>query len=492
MKFQSIRFKISVFFTAVIGIILLLYTSVIYYNLRYALYRDLDSKLSIKAQEIANAINSFLPVLENDQRAFRFAADMVIRQQGTSPNQEMITEAAKRWLSIRDKLDISNDYIVLSSADAKVISNSQNVGAQVLPYLVKGVPVPLQKTVSYRNIKTGTLQLRLITIPYFYRNNRMYLITVGSSLAPVNQLMQDRMLYNFFAILLILVFAGSLGGVLTDRILKPVIELTDIARNITYKDLSVRVKAQEVDEELKYLVNAFNEMISRLDKSFRYISEFSSNVAHELKTPLTVIRGESEVALMQERDAIEYQRVIKVSLEETELLLKIVEDLLLLSRIEYEPRALNFERLDFNSFIEEVSEQAKKMAGPKNISVKLSLFTKPVFINADRLHLRRMFLNLINNAVKFTHPGGKITIKVQAEARKLKVSVSDTGIGIKPEDLDKIFDRFFHLAAEIRGSESGSGLGLSIVQSIVNIHHADISVQSQPQKGTTFTVTFPI
>ncbi|MCM8789742.1 MAG: ATP-binding protein, partial [Candidatus Omnitrophica bacterium] len=116
----------------------------------------------------------------------------------------------------------------------------------------------------------------------------------------------------------------------------------------------------------------------------------------------------------------------------------------------------------------------------------------PVFIYADGLHLKRMFLNLLNNAIKFSHLGGKILINVCTEDKKLKVSVQDTGVGIKPEYINKIFDRFFHVDNINGSSEKGSGLGLSIAQSIAKIHRGDISVKSQPQKGSTFTVTLPI
>jgi two-component system phosphate regulon sensor histidine kinase PhoR len=173
-------------------------------------------------------------------------------------------------------------------------------------------------------------------------------------------------------------------------------------------------------------------------------------------------------------------------------MLKIVEDLLLLSKLEYQPNAFKFEHFDFNVFIEEVFEQAKKLAQPKNISVKLYRSSAPVLIYADGLHLRRMFLNLLNNAVKFTQLGGDIAIKVRPEGKKLLVSVSDNGPGIKSEDLDKIFDRFFHIDRASSASESGTGLGLSIAKSIAKIHQGDIVVKSLLQKGSTFTVILPI
>ncbi|MFH1640898.1 MAG: ATP-binding protein, partial [Candidatus Omnitrophota bacterium] len=131
--------------------------------------------------------------------------------------------------------------------------------------------------------------------------------------------------------------------------------------------------------------------------------------------------------------------------------------------------------------------QARKMAQQKNIFMKLSGSEDAIFINADGLHLKRLFLNLLNNAVKFTPTGGRININMRTEGRKLVVSIQDTGAGIKPEHMDKVFTRFFH-----EGTEAGSGLGLSIAQSIAKIHGGDISVKSQLYKGSTFTVTLLI
>ncbi len=280
IKFNSIRFKVSLFYTAILGVILVFYTGILYFGQRYALYRDLDRELTIKAQEVTNAINSLLPVLENDQRAFRFAANMVIRQQGTYPDQENISEVKKRWLAMRENLNIRDDYIVLASTEGEAIANSQNVDEQLLPYLLKGVAASAQKTVLYRSLNFGTHRLRLINIPYYYKNKRMYLIQVGSSLTPIFKILYGRMFFALLTIPPVLFFASFLGGVITERILGPVMEVASIAKNITYKDLSARVKVEHVDEELRYLVDAFNEMISRLDSSFRYIDEFSSNVAH--------------------------------------------------------------------------------------------------------------------------------------------------------------------------------------------------------------------
>ncbi|MCX5707769.1 MAG: ATP-binding protein [Candidatus Omnitrophica bacterium] len=495
MKLNSIRFKISVFYTVILALILGFYTFINYYNLRYALYRDLDNDILVKAQEVSSAINSYFEVLGNDQRAFDFAVRKVIRLEGTHPNQAKVVDVDKAWLEKRDKQNLADAYINLAGLDrGDSVVCSPNMGTAMVAEFLSDIATARKKTLFYKDVNLGDYQLRMVSIPFYYnyKKKQVYLIQIGVSRKPVFNILYGRLIFAALTIPLILIIASFFGGVITDRVLKPIMDLTRVASNITYKDLSVRVKAGRGEEELKYLVNAFNEMISRLDESFRYIAEFSSNVAHELKTPLTIIRGESELALMQPRDVQEYQRVVKVTLEETEGMLEIVEDLLLLSRLEYQPAAFNFEPLAINIFIEEIFEQAKKMAAPKNISVKLANADKPVIIKADAPHLRRLFLNLLSNAVKFTRLGGDITIKVQTEGKKLNVAVTDNGVGIRPEDLDKIFDRFFHVDHSDQSGDKGTGLGLSIAQSIAKIHQGDISVKSQPQKGSTFIVTLPL
>ncbi len=495
MTLNSIKLKISVFYTVILAAILLFYSAINYYNLRNFLYRGLDNDILVKAQEVSSAINSYLDVLGSDQRAFDFAAKRVIRLEGSHPNQEKAAEVERLWLEKRDKQSLADAYIDLVSIDrGEAVVYSPNMDQETVKNFLKDTFAFKKKTLSYNDLDFGNHQFRVVNIPFYYnfKKKQVFMIQVGVSRKPIFTMLSERKIFAAVTIPLILLIASLSGWLITDRTLKPIMKVTRVARNITHKDLSIRVISDRKEEEVKYLVNAFNEMISRLDNSFRYIAEFSSNVAHELKTPLTIIRGESELALMQERDNREYQRVIKVNLDETEGMLKIVDDLLLLSRLEYQPGAFNFEQVDFGAFIEEVFEQAKKMAAPKNINVKLVNLAKPVTISADALHLRRMFLNLLNNAVKFTRLRGDIAIKVQVEGKKLEVSVSDTGVGIRDEDIGKIFDRFFHVDHPDRGSESGTGLGLSIAQSIAKIHRGDISVKSELQKGSTFIVSLPL
>jgi heavy metal sensor kinase len=492
MKFNSIRFKIKIFYTAILGTILVLYTSILYFELYYSLYHDMDKDLVVKAQEISSAINSYMDALESNWRAFPFASNQVIRLEGSYTGQNKVSDIHNSWLKRYQELDLERNYINLVNANGESVVASSNMDEELISYFLKSLGSSGGSAVSYKSLDIGKHKLRMVTVPYYYKNRPAFL-QVGASRKPIFNILYGRIFFALITIPFILIFASFLGGALTGRILKPVMDVTNTARNITFKDLSVRVSAEDVDEELKYLVDAFNEMISRLDKSFRYIAEFSSNVAHELKTPLTIIRGESELSLMKERDAAEYKRVIGLTLDETERMFRVVEDLLLLSRLEYQPSAFKFEKIDFLEFIGEIFEQAKKLASKKNIVVQLHAPPQPMRLSCDKLHLRRLFLNLVNNAVKFTPAGGAITIAIEPGAKELRVSVSDTGQGIKPEDINRIFNRFFHIdRGGQKGEGEGTGLGLSIAQSIAKIHRGDIVAASQPGKGSVFTVILPL
>jgi len=289
----------------------------------------------------------------------------------------------------------------------------------------------------------------------------------------------------------IFLFGYLISQMSIGKILRPVRKVAETAESITHEDLSRRVNVENVGEEAQYLVKAFNDMISRLEAAFAYITESSSYIAHELKTPLAILRGEAEVVLKKERDKEEYKKVIVGSLEETRRMLKIIEDLLLLTRVNYRSDDLPLSPLDLGQFIIVLYEKAKILAAQKNITVHVEVPPITAFVNADEQTLRRLFLNLIDNAVKYTPFQGRIEIVSQLESERIKISIADTGIGIEEENLPRLFDKFFRIEGKIKDTAPSSGLGLSIAQSIAKLHQGEIRVSSQVGKGTIFTVDLP-
>ena len=293
-------------------------------------------------------------------------------------------------------------------------------------------------------------------------------------------------------ILVILVLTSFLGLVLTRNILKPVMNVAKMANNISSKNMNMRIKELEVDAEMKYLIQSFNSMIERLEKSFKHINDFSSNVAHELRTPLAIIKGEMEVLLNKNHSVKEYKKVIISALEEINRINKIIKDILLLAKLEYNQEIYKFESLNLTDFIKEIGENGKILAKEKKIKVEMTLPFVPLYINGDKIHLRRLFFNLLHNAIKFSPKNSTINIIVSNMNHTTFVDIKDTGKGISDEDLPKIFDKFYRVQQANENPDLSSGLGLNIAQTIAIAHQGIITVKSKLNEGTTFTVSLPL
>jgi signal transduction histidine kinase len=233
-------------------------------------------------------------------------------------------------------------------------------------------------------------------------------------------------------------------------------------------------------------------MIDRLDRSFTHINEFSSHVAHELKTPLAIVKGELELALSGENSRDEDRRVMKVSLQEVDRLIKIIKDLLLLAKFEYSLNIFKMERMDLAEFIKDIYQHSKVLAAEKDIRLDLICPEREIWIQGDTTHLRRLFFNLVHNAVKFTPQGGEIILRVEYRDSTALVSVKDTGEGISPKDQARIFEKFFTIPGPDKKETPGTGLGLCLARSIARAHGGDIGFESAPKKGSTFTVYLPL
>jgi signal transduction histidine kinase len=413
----------------------------------------------------------------------------VINLKEKHPDQDKIKEIERKWLKKVDKLDLTADYIVFFDSEGNVITKSSNLKGNLL------FPASEEKELQeekFRNTKFNKRNLRIINFPFTYKGEENCVIQIGTSVKPTIYILQNRLFTILMSVPIILIIIGIVSRFFVVRMLKPVEAITETAKRISHEDLSAEVKTEHPDYEMKHLVAAFNDMIFRLDKSFKHIAEFSSHVAHELKTPLAIIRGESELALRKERSPEEYKNAIKINLEETERMVKTVDDILLLAKLDYRPEIFQFEKLNMISFLKEIYEQSKILASSKNISVSIDMPDDEININADKVHLRRLFFNIIHNAIKFNSKDGKVDITVKSDAENVIVSVSDTGVGIAELDMPKVFNKFFHINKSEENIEPGNGLGLSIAMSVAKAHHGNIKVKSQFNKGSTFTVTLPL
>ena len=280
---------------------------------------------------------------------------------------------------------------------------------------------------------------------------------------------------------------------MANKVLRPVDEITQIARQIGSGDLSQRIRIKRVNDELGRLAATFNEMIAKLEESFRRVKHFTADASHELKTPLTILRGEVEVGLKKKRTLAEYQRILNSNLEETDRMSRIVNDLLTLSRADMGELTMGREKVELSSLAREVWDDLQILAQERGVLLKFmdDGFTK---VEGDPLFLRQLILNITENGLKYTPAGGEVELKVKGDRdqRVVRIFVSDTGIGIAPKDRKRVFDRFFRTDKARTRKTGGAGLGLSICQWIAQAHEGQIKVKSTVGKGSTFTVTLPM
>lgn len=244
--------------------------------------------------------------------------------------------------------------------------------------------------------------------------------------------------------------------------------------------------------EAQDLARSYNALMKRLTDNLRRSRQFSANVTHELRTPLTILRGETELALRNGREQQQLRQVLESNLEEISRMSYLIEDLLLLSKTDLGEIPLKMEALDLTGLILELHHQAQLLAETKRITVKYHLPEKQVVIHADSLRLRQVFLNLLTNAIKYTPEQGEVSIKLTTDTEKVDISISDTGIGMDSEHLEKIFERFYRINKTHNRHDGGSGLGLAIVKWIVDAHGGMVKVSSVPGQGSEFTVSLPL
>ncbi len=358
------------------------------------------------------------------------------------------------------------------------------------------------KTLSYKlpneyrfmtaNEKSRTSHpLRIILYPVKKGIQGKYLIEVGTSLKKV-----FGTLNSFVFILIIsgpiMVLVSTLGGYfLLTGALRPVALVVKTARRISTEDLSLRIPTNNIrKDEIGLLVTTLNEMIAGLEQSVARIKQFSTDASHDLKTPLTVIRGEIELALRKNRSREDYRITLNTLYEETQKMETITNNLLFLSRVDAVDYKKSFRSIPLDEILLNVFEKTERLAGEKQIAYILYRI-ESVSIHGDEILLSRLITNILENAIKYTPKGGRIEILLEKINGHAIMTFRDNGIGIPEESIPFIFDRFYRVDKARSQEIGGSGLGLSIVKKISELHGAGIKVESKLNRGTSFTIDFP-
>jgi heavy metal sensor kinase len=482
MRLSNLRFKLTLWYVLILGILLISFSGFLYLTLSKSLHRDVDNKLRSLAELIASESASPLS-------KFGFG------------NLDQALEASMNLRPI-------GKFIQVLDESGNIGRKSDNLKNVQLPISLTALKNASKGVITFEtNRSFANTPLRIITFPVLEHNHVGKIVQVASSLEDVEDALNTLLIILVIAVPLALLVASLGGQFLANKALRPVDRITQTARMITSQNLNQRIEPPKVKDEISRLIETFNDMISRLDQSFRQVKQFSADASHELKTPLTILKGEVEVALRRERTHQDYVQILRSNLEEINRMSQIVEDLLLLSKADSGEIRLDREDINLTEILSEVVAQMSILAQSKNLHLETSNHHGEIHIFGDPLRIRELFINLIENGIKYTEEGGSIHIHLTKEmwhdgdlsswgkgeqAEFAKVTVSDTGIGITEEDQERIFNRFFRVDKARSREQGGSGLGLSICKWIVEAHQGEIRVESELGKGSSFIIKLPL
>ena len=324
-----------------------------------------------------------------------------------------------------------------------------------------------------------------------FHKEKIVIIEIATTKEILTSTLEDILYILSFILPIVLIFSILGGNFLIYKSFLPIENILLELKQINAKDLSARLKSNKNKDEINQLVEEVNSLLKRLESSFEKISQFSSDASHELKTPLTIIRGEIEVALRRERSIDEYKNILNSSLNEIIIIEKTINDLLFLAKNEKDILIDSQEDIYFDEIIDESINEVKSFAKLNQIEINFILEDTIEYKGYSNL-LKIALKNVLKNAIQFSHKNSQIIVKSYKKGSFFEISVQDFGIGIEKNEQIKIFEKFYRTDKSRNKNSGGTGLGMSILKKIVDIHKGKIEIESTENIGTIITISFPI
>ena len=452
----TLRVRLTAWYMLLMALTLLFFSGYLYLRLEHSLLAQVDATLQVTASQALTNLDE-----ENGHPAFQ--------------NKEASQVAASR-------LNQAGFAVRLIAADGTVWDGFGS-------YLA--VPTWVPVVAGYHTLGTGEAHWRVYSQPIQALGGQSVIwLQVAQSLAPLQDAVENLRTQIFLGLPFVLMLAGVGGYFLADRALRPIDRITRTAQAISASQLSRRIGHAGPQDEVGRLAATFDRMLDRLQAAFERERRFTADASHELRTPLTALKGRLGVTLNQPRTAAEYESALRDLEQEVDRLIRLSTDLLFLARLDQRRLPWQPQALDLSDLLSAVMEQMRPLASASGLALTEEV-PPGLSILGDPDHLIRLFLNLLDNAVKYTPPGGQVTLRAGLERTGVWVAISDTGPGIPPEHLPHVFERFYRVE-EARSRESGgAGLGLAIAYEITRWHGGTVEVRSEPGHGATFTVHLP-
>jgi heavy metal sensor kinase len=453
MRPGSIRQRLTLWYFAIFALTFAAYAIGILVAMRATVHATIDEELRIRLQGVQRFMERHDPTASLEDMQYEFREHSGMRPGG--------------------------DLLQVSDAEGRWLFQSPSIREYQIELPPVEVVAPRFETLDIKGHQLRVLSAR------FTVSGHSYIAQLGAPVAEAYSILQRFQWLLFLSIPLVLAVASAGGYWMSRRALAPVDEITRAARLVSEHNLSSRLAIPSAPDELQRLTLTVNEMLGRLEAAFKRITQFTADASHELRTPVALVRTAAQLALRRERGDPEYREALGQVLDEATRMTGLIESLMTLARVDSGAETLNFETLDITMLVGEACRRSDPLAEAKRIQLDRTL-PAPVFVHADANALQRLFLILIDNAVKYTATGGRIRVEIESKGDHVIVSVRDTGIGIPAEDRALIFDRFYR-ADKARSREAGgAGLGLSIAKWIADAHYGSISVESTPGEGSTF------
>ena len=461
MKKLSIGVRLTLWYLLLFAAAQLVFGTGMWFFARRSLYRITDGALRAQIDDLTNFLEA---------------------QKKNATVAKLQEEVAEAYL-----LEHSGDYLqIYDDSDSAWIFRADLLRQHALEPGTNG----LLTQPHYRDEQLGR-SLRFVT-QKIRANGRVFTVQTG---LPVDQVNQTLVLFRGYLLTfapLLLLAAASGGFWLSRKALSPVDAITRTARTINATNLSDRLERLTTGDELQRLSDTLNEMLGRIEHAFIRVTQFTADASHELRTPISLIRTEAEIALRRSRGDAEYREALRHILLEAERTSALVEELLSLARADSGRETLRISSVHLSTIVRVVSEQWRELMAARNLTFTCDVTDEEITLLGDRNALQRLLTVLLDNAAKYTPAPGTVELHLQLKGELAAIRVSDSGIGIALEDQPKIFDRFYRADKARSRNLEGTGIGLAIAQWIVQQHKGSITVQSSPGKGSTFLVQLPL
>jgi heavy metal sensor kinase len=385
--------------------------------------------------------------------------------------------------------DATDYYQVFDARDGRLLTQSPGLEALGLHYTPDEV-AELRANVGPHDVQSDRGRLRLLTSVISPRPGEVYLVQVGELLTSV-----DATLAGFDRLLLWMIAGGlALAAVagrwLASSALAPLSRLAVATQGIGIKNLDARLSVRGANDELDHVAQAFNRTLARVERSVGEMRQFSAALAHELRTPVAILRGEAELALRPSASGEDLRQVLMRQIDEFDRLTRLINQILTLARAEGGEIEMANRSVDLAALGASVAEQIEPVAAEQGITLSCDV-ADGVVVRGDAGWLERLLLILLDNAIKFTPEGGRISIAFSCAKGLAHVAVTDTGMGISPDALPHLFERFYRVDPARSHQTQGAGLGLALAKWIAERHSGTIDVKSRTGEGSTFTVSLP-